>query len=180
MNAGLPRAFGALRSRLGRASESLSASCFNSHLPQFKIENSKFTIPPAFLRPSFRVSSPFGLSEGPSFSDAWRHQYAQLKTQNSQLKTEASPLSLVTPAASDHLLCQASPACACDVHRVRLGAVGSPFAHLAQRRRDGRPSGGRTGAVEGARGNGEVPRFASECVPHAAPVKAILDRCVGR
>jgi hypothetical protein len=142
---------------LGRASESLSASCFNSHPPQFKIENSKFTIPPAFLRPSLRVSSPFGLLEGPSFSDAWRHQYAQLQTQNSQLKTVACPLYLVTPAASDHLLCQASPACACDVHRVRLGAAGLPFAHLAQRRRDGRPSGGGTGAVEGARGNGEVP-----------------------
>jgi hypothetical protein len=89
--AGLPRAFGALRSRLGRASESLSASCFNSHLPQFKIKNSKFKIPAAFLRPSLRGSSPFGLSEGPSFSNAWRHQYAQLKTQNSQLKTVACP-----------------------------------------------------------------------------------------
>jgi hypothetical protein len=47
---------------------------------------------------------------------------------------------LVTPAASDHLLCQASPACACDVHRVRLGAAGSPFAHLAQRRRNAHSS----------------------------------------
>jgi hypothetical protein len=85
------KTIGALWSRLGRASESLSASCFNSHLPQFKIENSKFKITPAFLRPSLRVSSPFGLSEGPSFSDAWRHQYAQLKTQNCQLKTVACP-----------------------------------------------------------------------------------------
>jgi hypothetical protein len=76
---------------LGRASESLTASFSNEHPPQFKIENSKFTIPTAFLRPSLRVSSPFGLSEGPSFSDAWRHQYAQLKTQNSQLKTVARP-----------------------------------------------------------------------------------------
>jgi hypothetical protein len=66
ISSGLPRAFGALRSRLGRASESLAASCFNEHLPQFKIENSKFKIIPAFLRPSLRVSSPFGLSEGPS------------------------------------------------------------------------------------------------------------------
>jgi hypothetical protein len=28
--------------------------------------DSKFKIPPDFLRPSLRVSSPFGLSEGPS------------------------------------------------------------------------------------------------------------------
>jgi hypothetical protein len=85
---------------LGRASESLAAFYLHEQLPQFKIENLKFTIPPAFLRASLRVSSPFGLLEGPSFSDAWRHQYAQLKTQNSQLKTVALPRSLVTPAAS--------------------------------------------------------------------------------
>jgi hypothetical protein len=35
-------------------------------VPKFKIENSKFKIPPAFLHTSLRVSSPFGLSEGPS------------------------------------------------------------------------------------------------------------------
>jgi len=93
---------------------------------------------------------------------------------------------LVTPAASDHLLCQASPACACDVHRVRLGAAvvipllllrrasqngissnttRSRVRHPSQPKpRDdgptapGRPPfGRRTGAVEGARGNGEVP-----------------------
>jgi hypothetical protein len=63
---------------------------------------------------------------------------SKLITRNSKLWL--APLSLVTPAASDHLLCQASPACACDVHRVRLGAAGSPFAHLAQRRRDARSS----------------------------------------
>jgi hypothetical protein len=51
---------------LGRASESLAAFYLHEHLPQFKIENSKFAIPPAFLRPSLRVSSPFGLLEGPS------------------------------------------------------------------------------------------------------------------
>jgi hypothetical protein len=60
-------------------------------VPQFKIENSKFKIPPAFLRPSLRVSSPFGLSEGPSFNDTSRQPHAQLKTQNSQLKTVARP-----------------------------------------------------------------------------------------
>jgi hypothetical protein len=81
--AGLPRAFGALWSRLGRASESLSASCFNSDIPQFKIEHSKFKISPAFLRPSLRVSSPFGLAEGPRFNNASRQQHAQLKTHNS-------------------------------------------------------------------------------------------------
>jgi hypothetical protein len=69
---------------------------------KFRIQNLKFKIPPAFLRPSLRVSSPFGLSEGPSFNDAWRHQYAhQLKTLNS--KPWLAPLSLVTPAASDQL-----------------------------------------------------------------------------
>jgi hypothetical protein len=68
---------------LGRASESLAAFYLHEHPLQFKIENSKFKITPAFLRPSLRGSSPFGLSEGPSFSDAWRHQYAQLKTHNS-------------------------------------------------------------------------------------------------
>ena len=87
---GLPRAFGALRSRLGRASESLAASCFNERLHQFKIDNSKFKITPAFLRPSLRVSSPFGLSEGPCFNDASRQPPAQPKTQNSELTKGAA------------------------------------------------------------------------------------------
>jgi len=87
---GLPRAFGALRSRLGRASESLVASCFNERLHQFKIDNSKFKITPAFLRPSLRVSSPFGLSEGPCFNNASRQPPAQPKTQNSELTKGAA------------------------------------------------------------------------------------------
>jgi hypothetical protein len=91
------KTIGALWSRLGRASESLSASCFNSHLPQFKIENSKLKIPPAFLRPSLRGSSPFGLSEGPRFNDASRQPHAQLKTHNSKLITRNSKLWLAPP-----------------------------------------------------------------------------------
>jgi hypothetical protein len=76
---------------LGRASESLTASFSNEHPPQFKSENSKFKIPPAFLRPSRRASSPFGLAEGPRFNDASRQPHVQPKTQNSELKTVSRP-----------------------------------------------------------------------------------------
>jgi hypothetical protein len=77
---------------LGRASESLAAFYLHEHLPQFKIENSKFKIPPAFLRPSLRVSSPFGLLEDPYYSNAWQQPpYAQLKTLNSKPWLAPSP-----------------------------------------------------------------------------------------
>jgi hypothetical protein len=155
------RIFDALRRRLGHASESLTASFSNEHPPQFKIENSKFKITPAFLRASRHVSSPFGLWKVFALFIARRTSTEDPYTVVARLPNRSrsnlvSPR-FFTPAASDHLLCQASRACACDVHRVRLGAAGSPFAHLAQRRRDGRPAGGRTGAGEGARRNGEVP-----------------------
>jgi hypothetical protein len=76
---------------LGRASESLAAFYLHEHPPQCKIENSKFKIPPAFLRPSLRGSSPFGLLEGPYYSNAWQQPYAQLKTLNSKPWLAPSP-----------------------------------------------------------------------------------------
>jgi hypothetical protein len=64
---------------LGRAPESLTASFSNEHSPQFKIKNSKFTIPPlSFVRP-FAAPRPSDSSEGPRcmrirIESAWRRQ----------------------------------------------------------------------------------------------------------
>jgi hypothetical protein len=76
---GLPRAFGALWSRLGRASESLTASFSNEHPPQFKIQNSKFIIPPLSSARPFASPHPSGFWKAPlsCHCDAGESQWKQ-------------------------------------------------------------------------------------------------------
>jgi len=112
----LPRAFGTLRSRSGSAPESSKRI---------------YATPVAFLRASRRVSSPFGLSEGPYAVIATPAQ-ASGSNLTKSLRTQRSNLSPTpnledTPAASDHLLRHCSPARILNVYRYASGAAWLAF-----------------------------------------------------